>query len=274
MPLSLTRALAELDAPRHRAELYRMWLAGYHAGLEHPRILESIGELRRSPPVEEVRRHLLAGTRRRQTIAALTRARPALFAPFEAALLVLGEESGTLEQCLRLLADHFAAEHRMMLLVKRKLTYPLIQMFAAALIAPLPLVFQGRTGLYLATAAGGVTLCLLAGGSVLTAVARRYRRQPRFVRARLARALTTGIEAGLPLAHAVELATAASGEPAVAAHVRAIPARTIASQPLARTFTGCPGIPREMVAAMEVADASGNYAGTLAKLAELYDGGG
>ncbi len=273
MALSLARALADLDVPRHKAELYRMWLAGYHAGLEHPRILGSIERFARAPAVEAERRWLLEGTRARRSLAELTQARPALFGPFEAALLVLGEETGALEQCLRLLADHFAAEQRLMLKVKRALTYPTVQMLAASFIAPLPLVFTGHTGAYLLTAAGGVTLCLAAGGSVLAAVARRYARRPPFVRARLLRALTIGVEAGLPLTRTVELAVAAADDPAIAAHVRAVPARTIAGQPLARTFAGCPGIPREMTAAMEVAEASGDYGQTLGKMAEMYEGG-
>jgi type II secretory pathway component PulF len=185
---------------------------------------------------------------------------------------VLGDESGTLEQCLRLLADYWAGEHRMMLRVRQRLTYPIIQMFAAAVIAPLPLVFAGAVPAYVLTAAGGVALVAAAGGSVLLAAARRYGRQPRFVRARLLRAITIAIEAGLPLARAVELAAAASDDSAVIAHLAGIPLRTMATQPLARTFAGCPGIPREMVAAMEVADATGDYGGTLRKLADLYEG--
>jgi type II secretory pathway component PulF len=269
---SLSSALATLDAPRHKAEFYRMWLAGYHAGLEHPLTLASMGPIARSPLVEAIRHHLLAGTTQRQGIAGLVRARRGLFAPFEAALLVLGDESGTLEQCLRLLADYWAGEHRMMLRVRQRLTYPIIQMFAAAVIAPLPLVFAGAAPAYLLTAAGGVALVAAAGGSVLLAAARRYGRQPGFVRARLLRGITIAIEAGLPLAPAVELAAAASDDSAIIAHLAGIPLRTIAAQPLARTFAGCPGIPREMVAAMEVADATGDYGGTLQKLADLYEG--
>ena len=272
MVRSLAGAFADLDVSRHKAELYRMWLAGHHAGLEHPRILETLGPFGRSPSTEALRQYLLAGTKRRQALATLVRAKPALFAPFEAALLILGEESGSLEQCLRFLADYFAAEHRMMLWVKQKMTYPLIEMFAAAVIGPLPLLFSGHTAAYFPTAAAGVTVCIFMGGSVLMAVARYYSRQPKFVRARLARALTIAVEAGLPLGRAVELAVAATGDPVIAAYVGAIPAKTISTQPLARTFAGCPKVPREMVAAMEVADVSGDYTGTLKKLAELYDG--
>jgi type II secretory pathway component PulF len=269
---SLRGAFQDLDIGRHKAELYRMWLAGCHAGLPHPRVLEALGPFARSPRTEALRQYLLAGTKRRQALATLVRDKPALFAPFEAALLVLGEESGALEQCLRLLADYFAAEHRMMRWVKQKMSYPLTEMLAAAVIGPLPLLFNGHSALYLPAAAAGLAVCSLAGGSVLLAVARYYGRQPRFVRGRLARALTIAVEAGLPLGRAVELAVAATGDPAIAAHVAGIPAKTIATQPLARTFAGCPKVPREMVAVMEIAGVTGDYSGTLKKLATLYDG--
>lgn len=272
MALTLPAALSSLEIPRHRAELYRMWRAGSHAGLAHSRVLEAMGAFGGSPVVEAERRFLLEGTRRGRTLADLVRERPDRFAPFEAALLVLGEETGGLEECLGLLADHFAAEHRMMLRVKRRLTYPLVELLAASVIAPIPLAVAGHVGAYLLTAGGAVALCFAAGGSILAAAARRYARQPRFVRARLARALTIGIRAGLPLTQTVELAVAAADEPAIAAHIAAIPARTVATQPLAKTFAGCPLIPREMTAAMEVAEASGDYEGTLLKLALLYEG--
>jgi hypothetical protein len=45
----------------------------------------------------------------------------------------------------------------------------------------------------------------------------------------------------------------------------------VSSQPLSRTFTGCPFVDRPMVAAMEVADASGDYSGTLRRMADLYE---
>jgi len=269
---SLAAAYRDLDIGRHKAELYRMWLAGCHAGLAHPRVLEALGPFARSPRTEALRQYLLAGTKRRQALATLVGAKPALFAPFEAALLVLGEETGALEQCLRLLADYFAAEHRMMLWVKQKMSYPLTELLAAAVIGPLPLLFTGHAGLYLPAAAAGLTAATLAGGSVLLAVARGYSRRPKFVRGRLARALTIAVEAGLPLGRAVELAVAATDDPAIKAHVAGIPAQTIATQPLARTFAGCPKIPREMVAVMEIAGVTGDYSGSLKKLAALYDG--
>lgn len=269
----LTRAWNELDVARFKAEFYRMWHAGHHAGLDYPTTLASMHEFQRSPSVEKLRSYLLAGTRRRASVASLTKTNPQLFVPFEAALLVLGEETGTLEASLRLLADYFAAEHRMILWIKKKMSYPMFQVLAATFIAPFPLLFFGHTGQYLLAVAGGLTLLFTAGGSLLLAAAKWYGRRPKFVRGRLARALTIGVEAGLPLGRVVELAVDAAASPAIKIHVAGQQASAVSSQPLAKTFAGCEMIPREMLATMEVADATGNYSETLKRLADLYDGG-
>ncbi len=269
----LTRAWLELDVARYKTEFYRQWHAGTHAGLDHPTTLGSIAPFAASPSVERLRTHLLGGTRRHATLAQLVRAAPRHFLPFEGALLVLGEESGALEACLRLLADFFAAEHRMVLWIKKKMSYPMFQALAAAVIGPLPLAFTGHAGAYLLTAGGGVTLWFVAGGALLLAAAQWYGQRPKFVRGRLARALTLGVEAGLPLGRVIRLAVDAAASPEISAHVARIPALALSTQPLATTFAGCPMVPREMLAAMEVADASGNYGETLRRLADLYDGG-
>lgn len=271
--MTALEAWNELDVGRFKSELYRSWYAGYHAGLEHPRILATTDDFSRCPSVKRLRKYLLEGTKRRQTLAALTRGRPELFAPFESALLNLGEESGALEACLKLLADYFAAEHRMIIWVKKKLSYPMFQAVSATFIGPLPLIFLGHTDRYLMIVVGGLGALFIFGGTLLKAAARWYGNRGAYVRGRLARALTLGVEAGLPLGRVVELAVDASASPAIRAHVARFPKKMVSSQPLAKTFAGCPGVPREMIATMEVADASGNYGETLKRLADLYDGG-
>jgi len=218
-----------------------------------------------------MRRWLLAGTKRRATLAQITTAKPELFLPFEAALLRLGEESGALETCLRLLADYFAAEHRLVLWLRKKLSYPTFQAFAAVVIGPLPWLFTGHPARYVVTAGGGVVALIVLGGVLLRAVARWYGARPKLVRARLLRALATAVEAGLPLDRAVALAVDAADSRPLRAHVAAQGAR-VGHQPLARTFEGFAALPREAIAAMHVAEASGNYGDTLTRLAALYDG--
>ena len=271
MPQSLVRAWNELDTARFKAEFYRMWHAGYHAGLEHPKALEMMDDFHRSPTVATSRRWLLQGTRRRQALGTVTSAKPELFTPFEAALLALGEESGSLEQCLQLLAEYFAAEHRLVLWVKKKLTYPMTQALAATFIAPFPLLVFGHSGAYLGLVCGGLATLALAGGGLLLAAAKWFQQRPRYVRGRLLRALTIAVESGLPLGRAVELAVDATANDAIRAHVGRFTRQQLSTQPLSVTFAGCPEVPREMTAAMEVADASGDYSGTLKKMADLYE---
>jgi type II secretory pathway component PulF len=269
----LTDAWSHLDTARYKAELYRQWHVGQRAGLPHQQVLRTMDEFVRSPTVRDLKRALLSGLASRSSITAVTRAHPALFAPFEAALLELGEESGHLEQNLRLLGDHFTAEHRLMLWVKKKLSYPMINAVLACFIAPFPVLFFGNTALYLAAVVGGLTVCGAAGGSVLLAAARHYARRPVAVRVRLCRALATAIEAGLTLDRAVELASRAADSPELSAHVARISRSERSRQPLARTLAGWPLATPELLAALEIADRTGDYTNTLRRLADLYEDG-
>lgn len=233
---SLAGALRAVRSGRDKSAYYRMWHLHQRSGLRRPDAAAPW------PPVA-----------------------------FETALLALGEESGKMEEVLRLLADYFQAEDRMMQRVLKHATYPMFTALAATFIGPLPLIFLGKPGAYVVTVAGGLALWIAAGGGLLVAVTRRYLNQPDYVLARLLRGLTFAIESGLGLERATVLAAEATGNADVVAHVRRQGARARNTQTLAETFRGCPHVPFTAIAAMEVADRSGDYSGTLAKLAELHD---
>jgi type II secretory pathway component PulF len=273
MAHSLTSAWNELDVARYKAELYRMWHTGYRAGLSHERVLTTTGEFRRSPTVERMRRHLLQGVQKREPLATSIKERPDLFVPFEAALLELGDEAGGLEEILELLGTYFQNEHRMTLWVKKKMSYPMMNVLAASFIAPFPILFFGNATLYVLTVTGELALAVTAGGTLLLAAARRYRNRPKVVLARLCRAMALGVEAGLPLDRVVRLAAEATESPEITRHVAHIPIQQRRGQPLAETFGGSAIVPREMIAALQVADETGDYGNTLKKLAELYEDG-
>jgi len=190
--------------------------------------------------------------------------------PFETALLTLGRETGHLEEVTRLLADYFAAEDRMVLRVLKRAAYPMTTALAAAFIAPLPLLFGAGAGAYAGTVTVGVVFWAAGCGGLLTGAVGRYLRQPAFVLGRLLRALVIAIEAGLPVGHAAVLAGDASGSTDVQGWVRQMGPR-ITQQRLATTFAGCPHVTPAALAAMEVAEASGDYANTLGKLADLVE---
>jgi type II secretory pathway component PulF len=221
--------------------------------------------------VQSRRPHFLEGIRRRESLSALARERPDLLAPFESALLELGDEAGRLEDIFKLLGDYFTAEHRMIVAIKQKMSYPMMNAVAAIFIAPFPILFFGNAALYTITVVSGLVLALAFGGTLLLAAAKWYRRKRKFVLARLCRALALGVEAGLPLDRVVTLAVKAAADPDVAAHVQRLSARQRGSQTLADTFAHTI-VPTKMLAALRVADASGNYGDTMKKLAALYDG--
>lgn len=271
----LAATLRAFDDGRDRAEFYRSWRAGVSAGLTHPRILTAIGASRDAlrGTTREIRRHLLEGTTAGKDIATLVRQRPALFEPFEAALLTLGEESGQLEPVLTALGEFFWRQYKMMLVVKKRLAYPMFVALFATFIGPLPLVFMGQSRAYVAIVVLGLLAWAALGGSVLAGRAQAYQREPAFVRARLARALATALEAGLPLGRAATLAVRAAGSPGLTAHVRRFDERALTSQPLSRTLEGAPGLTPEFHAALLVAERTGDFRTTLRKLAELYEDG-
>jgi type II secretory pathway component PulF len=271
---TLIHAFREMDDARHKAELYRAWHTAYRAGFGHERAMAMLTEHGKGSAAERLRQHVASGSAQGQSLTELTRGAGAQrFEPFEAALLQLGDESGSIEQSLRLLADYFASKNRLLQKIKQHLTYPMFTTLAAIVIGPLPLVFQGRANLYWVTVIAGLSAWFGFGGGILVGVARNYANKPEAVRVRLARSLATAVEAGLPLDRAVRLSVEATASPEVTAHVSRYPLRVLATQPLSVTFAGCPSVTPDMLASMHIAEQTGDYTGTLRKLADLYEDG-
>jgi type IV pilus assembly protein PilC len=268
---SALSAYRTLDDSRHRAEFYRMWRAGYSAGFAHPMSLESMGP-RESPLVEDARQWLLAGTKRGRGITELVRTGGKRFEEFERALLPLGEESGNLEQTLGRLADFFTRKHTLVLLVKKQMAYPLFTALLACFIAPFPLLYFGHTRAYVVAAFGAVAILLLSAGGVVLAVSRSYGRRPALAVARLARALATAVEAGLPLGRAVRLAADASGNDEIKGFVARQGERDLSGRSIAASLAGCPHLPPPFIAMVDTAERTGDFS-AVTRLAELYEDG-
>jgi type II secretory pathway component PulF len=271
MNSSIAAVLRAFDDGRDRSELYRGWRAGLSAGLTHPTILAQVGA--RGGTTKALRDHLLAGTARGEDITSLIRKAPHLLEHFESALLRMGEESGQLETTLTALADFHMRQYKLLLAVKRWLSYPMFVSLVAVVILPLPLVFQGRTTAYFVAAGSGIALWFSAGGLLLARLAQRYQRRPGFVRARFARTLALTIGAGLSLPRAVMLAAEASGDATLVRHVRRFDERTLSTQSLQQTLSGAPVMTPELEGAIRVAERTGDFATTIGRLADLYEDG-
>lgn len=248
-----------------------MWQSGTAAGFTIPQSLEAMGH-RPAQRIEAFRTRLLHGTRRGEGIGQLVRSGHPRPDAFESAILTLGDECGRLEESLRLLADYHSRKHRLMLAVRKKMAYPLFTALFATLIAPIPLLVSGRTQAYLVTVVAGLALWLLAGGAVVRVVLQRYARSPALVRARLARALATAIEAGLPLGRAARLAADATASTDVMQFMRTVSERSLSTQPLRVTLSRCPHITPDFLGALEVAEATGDFR-LITRLAAMYEDG-
>ena len=269
---SFLSAWKMLDDGRDRSEFYRMWRTGASAGFTVPKCLDTMGP-RQAPHVEIVRRVLLEGTRRGEGVASLVLGSGARFESFERALLVLGDETGTLDDSLRLLADFYATKHHLMMSVRKRMAYPLFTGICATFIAPLSLLYFGQVTAYLVIVFTGLAGWVLAGGSIVLAAANRFGRNPALVRARLARALATAIEAGLPLGRAIPLAAEAAADIDVQRYVRLIGERALTSRPIAVTLGSCPHVTPDFLAVLQVAERTGNFSDSLGRLASLYEDG-
>ncbi|MDX2185085.1 MAG: type II secretion system F family protein [Gemmatimonadaceae bacterium] len=268
---SLAGGWDALKIGQHRAALYRAWGAAYNAGFPHTRAMAMLGA--QPATTEPLRRAIEQGGSRGASLAASLRAAPTVAEPFEAALLITGEESGTIDASLRLLAEHWTAHQRLMQWVVKQMTYPLMTAFAACFIAPFPLAYFGHVGAYAVVSVGSAVALVTSGGAIVGLIARSFARRPSLVVARLIRTLATAVEAGLPLDRVTSLAAAASGDPAIVAHVERQSPRARATQSLTDTLRGIPQLTPDVYAMLSVADRTGDYSTTLSKLASLLEDG-
>lgn len=156
-----------------------------------------------------------------------------------------------------------------MLWVKKKMSYPMMNVLAGIGIAPFPVLFFGDAVRYFTTVGIELVLAMAFGGALLRIVARRYRNRPKVVRARLCRALAIAVEAGLPM----DLGVQAADDASLTEHLARLPAAARANQTLADTLAGWSRLTPDMQQVLGVADETGDYTNTLKRLADLYDDG-
>ena len=262
MSFTVLGALHGLDESRHRAELYRAWNTGLSAGLAPILVLEQMGPIA-LPSVEEARRYLVVGLGQGKSVSALVKARPKLFAPFEGAMLSAGDESGTLSQSLRLLTEYFTREFKQCLKVRNLLGYPVFLGMLASFSLPFVLLPKRPMKTYATAIAIMLAAFLLLGGVFLSILESILLNTIALTRARFARVLASTLEAGLPLGRAVRLAVDASGNRGLTEHIKKRSERELSTTPLAKLFEGCEEVPAELLGQMRVADATGDYSGTL-----------
>lgn len=271
---TLLKAHVALVEAERRSALYRGWGAAHNMGATYGAALADLGMTFGAGDTERLRVYLAETTKKRVTLTdAVNKAPTGLLEPFEKALLKLGEETGSLDKSLRLLADWYMGKHRLLLKLWSGSAYPLFLTLATAVLLPLPMVFKNQTKEYLIIAGLGVAAWWLFGGNVVYIAATFGSKRSKWVRARLARSLATAMEAGAPMDRVLDLAVAAAANAELEACVKKVPPAKRRAQPLSDTLRGCPHVPAELASAIQVAESTGNWSGTVGRLGELYEDG-
>lgn len=182
---------------------------------------------------------------------------------FDIALVEAGERSGRLDTVCRLLAGYYEDRARLLRQTISDLLYPAFVLHFAILIFPLISFFQGGTviGFLLKTVGVLVLIYGAIGGLIYAAQDRRglewraklegwLRRVPvlgtarqSLVLARLSAALEALINAGVNIIEAWDLASVASGSPAIQSAVRAWKPQVVAGQTPSEAVGNCPLFP-------------------------------
>jgi type IV pilus assembly protein PilC len=270
-----------------RAELYRQLAQIVSAGIG---LVPALEQVKRNPPAPAFRepiQRLIDELAKGHTFTEAMHSF-AWLPVFDMALLQAGEQSGRLDACFRLLADHYNDRARIVRQMMADMAYPVFVFhFAVLVVAFLEFVWNGH---WLLVLAGGfipvyaLTVAFIYAAqnkhgetwrafmeSVLTPVpvlgtALRY-----LALSRLAAALEALISAGVTIVEAWELAAKASGSPALRHAVEAWKPQVVAGQTPAEAVRACPLFPEMFANLYSSGEISGKLDDSLRQLHRLYD---
>jgi type II secretory pathway component PulF len=286
MPLIITPRQLE-----RRAELYHQLSVLISAGLT---IRQGLEQLKKNPPDRALRQkvsdwldNLAQGMTVTQSVQRLGQWMPS----FDLALIEAGEQSGRLDACFKLLAQHYEERARMVKQAISDLMYPVFTFHMAVVVFPFVQLLQpggSLTRFFLTILAvliplyGGVYFLIYAcqgrrGENWRAALERVFRVVPvlgtarqDLALARLAAALEALLNAGVPIIGAWELAATASGSPALKSLVQTWRPRVDGGSSYSELVSESDQFPTVFNNLYHTGEISGQLDQTLLKLAALY----
>jgi type II secretory pathway component PulF len=279
---------------RQQSEFYHQIGSLLAAGVG---LIPALEMLRRNPPartflqpLEQLTRDLTQGCSFVEALQRLRRWLPA----FDLALVGAGEQSGRLDATCRLLAEYYRGRAKLMSGVITDLLYPVAVLHLAILIFPTSAIYhliwlghwQGYVLQKLAVMAplyAGVLLLIYAcqgrrGQSWRSLIERVLHRVPvlgaarrQLALARLAAALESLINAGVPIVAAWDLAAAASGSPAIGRAVETWKPRVLAGETPAEAIRKSPVFPETFASLYQTGELSGKLDDSLKRLHTYFE---
>jgi type II secretory pathway component PulF len=284
--MSLTVTPGQLT---RRSEFYHQLAQLTAAGIGIP---AALGQLARHPPSRSYRRPLQLAVAQLSEGATFTESlqQGDWLPEFDLALLHAGEQSGRLDACFRVLADHYADRARIGRQVIADLLYPLFLFHFAIFIFPFAQFFaSGNWVRYLLQTFGVLIPIYLVVALVFYATQSRHGETWRSViefilrpvpilgsarkylsLARLAGALEALLSAGVSIIQAWEMAARASGSPALSRAVLAWRPLVDAGQTPGETVNACREFPEMFSNQYLTGEISGKLDDTLIRLRNYY----
>jgi len=285
MPLIITPGQLT-DRAEFYYQLNQLTLAGIG-------LVEAFNQIQKHPPARSYRlpaQRIISELAKGYTLSeSIQRIGPWL-PEFDTTLIAAGEQSGRIDQCFRLLSDHYNDRARMAKQMIADLAYPVFLFHFFVFITPFPQLFlSGNIVAYLVKTFGVLlpiyVLVALLLYVMQSAHGERWRAwierilhpipvlgtaRRSLALARLAAALEALISAGVTIIEAWELAAAASGSPALRKLVLAWRPQLNAGQTPAEVLNASRKFPDLFVSQYTAGEVSGKLDDTLRRLHGYY----
>jgi type II secretory pathway component PulF len=257
-------------------------------------ILQTLEQLYRAPPARSLRapiRNVLTLLAEGATFSEAMAQNRGWLPSFDLALIEAGEQSGRLDACCRLLADHYRQRAALARRLMAELAYPAFLIHAAIFIVPtLHFIVLGGSLLGFVTQTFGLLLpiylvifllilaCQGRHGEGWRAALERVlhpipvlgQARRNLALARLSAALEALLSAGVNILYGWELAATASGSPALRRAVYAWRPQLQAGLTPAELLRGTPQFPEVFANLYQTGEVSGSLDETLKRLYVMY----
>jgi len=272
------------------SELYTM----LNAGVGLFQALDTIGETIRPVRLAELVRRLRDGVRGGKPLSDAMRRYPDVFSTLNCAIFAAGESGGFLAEAVHRCAEYSERESRLQQKIKQETWYPKLVLLAFLFIPTLPtLVLQGvrawlsqLAGIGLAAvpfvlAAGLLWQALKAAGksdstrqtldSIKLSLPLLGKVSKRLAFARFSRAMSALYTAGLGFVRGVPLAAEATGNEAIADHLRRSVPRIQQGAPLSEVLETSRHVPPMVVQMVRTGEQTGQIDSMLDKVADYFE---
>ncbi len=273
---------------------FRQLYSMLHAGINPAQAIETLGNQQRHPIfrsiLAETREHVIAG----RPISAGFQRYPEVFSPLVMSMVRVGEETGTLSDQCKLIADYLQRDIELRNLIRRETAYPkLVFVFAIVIVlsANAFIASLSATAQKLPVPAGPwiAVIGILVGGWMLVRLAKR---QPRvmhmfdsfmgvlpfvgatfhgFAMAKFGRAFGALHSAGVPVARAAQLAADASGNESVRSKIYPAMNRLTEGEGITDVFASTGAFSPVVLDMLRAGEMTGNIEDMLTKVSEYYE---